>query len=51
MFSTWGWHEWIVSVLTICLALKTAFKMGQYDMMERLDILPRDHTRLDRAEA
>lgn len=51
MFSTWEWQGWIGSALMIGLGLRIAFKMGQYDMMERLDILPRDHTRRDRAEA
>lgn len=51
MFSTWECQGWIGSALVIGLGLRIAFKVGQYDMMELLDILLRGHTRRDRTEA
>jgi hypothetical protein len=51
MFSIWEWQKWIGSALVIGVDLRIAFKMGQYEMIERLDSLPRDHTRRDRAAA
>lgn len=51
MFDLWGWREWIGSALVVTIALRTAYKFGCYQTMERLGVLPSDHTRRDRREA